>query len=93
MAATATAATRPAPARRVPSEPAPAPAPPPPRTRVPWSPLGLAMALALIGTLMVVVVPVLLHSGDVGVIAHGLAFLLTGGAVAGALLYVSTLPA
>lgn len=71
----------------------PAPAEPPAPARVPWSPLGLALALAFIGTLLVVVLPVLLHSGDVGAIVHGLAFLLTGGLVAGGILYQSTLSA
>jgi hypothetical protein len=48
------------------------------------------MALAFSGSILWVVVPVLLRSGDAGVIAHGLAFLLTGGLVAGGILYTST---
>lgn len=83
----------PAPPRTAPAPGEPAASAAPARARLPWSPLGIAMALLFAGTLLVVVVPVLLHSGEAGVVAHGLAFLLTGSAVAGAILYTSTLPA
>jgi hypothetical protein len=62
-----------------------------PNGKIPWSPLGMFLAVAFLVSPLAITLPVVWRSGEIGVVAHAIGFLLTGGAVVGALLYASTL--
>lgn len=56
-----------------------------------WNPLGLAAAIVICATFILVTGLALFHSGEIGVMVHGLAFLVTGALVVGFIVYTATL--
>ena len=58
-----------------------------------WNPLGLVVAIVICASFVGLTANVLIASGDLAVIAHGMAFLATGALVVGFLVYTATLAA
>ena len=56
-----------------------------------WNPMGLVLALIICSVFVGLTGMALFNSGEVGVILHGLAFLLTGAVVVGFIIYTATL--
>lgn len=67
------------------------PGPTDPEIKIPWSPVGAA---GMVGVIVVMVggsLPILLQSGDFSVVVMSVLFIFFASAVAGAIVYTSTL--
>ncbi len=74
-----------------PSAAAPDPGPTDPPLKIPWSPVGAFGMVAVIVLMVGGALPILLQSGDLAVIVMSVAFIFFASAVAGAIVYTSTL--
>jgi len=81
----------PAPTVSTASSTKPDPGPTDPEMRIPWSPAGAAGAVAFIVIMVGGSIPFLMQSGDFAVILMSVLFIFFASAVAGAIVYTSTL--